>query len=132
MSAIEARDLTKVYRTYRKESGLRGASAWKGSADVVLGVLADIDDRANIDAVYHLGDLTGYAPWPNEVVSLVRERAIPGISGNYDSTVAANYKHCGCRADTPHEEELSHMSFEWTLSPRDCRRGSAGRGRIAP
>jgi hypothetical protein len=25
------------------ESGLRGASAWKGSADIVLGVLADID-----------------------------------------------------------------------------------------
>ncbi|PYK72165.1 MAG: ABC transporter, partial [Verrucomicrobia bacterium] len=25
MSAIEARELTKVYRTYRKESGLRGA-----------------------------------------------------------------------------------------------------------
>jgi len=79
-------------------------------------VLADIDDRANIDAIYHLGDLTGYAPWPNEVVSLLRERAIPGISGNYDSTVAANYKHCGCRADTPHEEELSHTSFEWTLA----------------
>jgi predicted phosphodiesterase len=79
-------------------------------------VLADIDDRANIDAIYHLGDLTGYAPWPNEVVSLLRERAIPGISGNYDSTVAADYKHCGCRADTPHDEELSHISFEWTRS----------------
>src|SRR6266704_5052737 len=25
MAAIEARDLTKIYRTYRKESGLRGA-----------------------------------------------------------------------------------------------------------
>jgi len=79
-------------------------------------VLADIDDRANIDAIYHLGDLIGYAPWPNEVVSLLRERAIPGISGNYDSTVAADYKHCGCRADTPHDEELSHISFEWTRS----------------
>ena len=79
-------------------------------------VLADIDERANVDAIYHLGDLTGYAPWPNEVVSLLRERAIPGISGNYDSTVAANYKHCGCRADTPHDEELSHTSFEWTLA----------------
>jgi predicted phosphodiesterase len=79
-------------------------------------VLADIDERANIDAIYHLGDLTGYAPWPNEVVSLLRERAIPGISGNYDSTVATNYKHCGCRADTPHDEELSHTSFEWTLA----------------
>ena len=79
-------------------------------------VLADIDDRANVDAIYHLGDLTGYAPWPNEVVALLRERAIPGISGNYDSTVATDYKHCGCRADTPHDEELSHISFEWTRS----------------
>ena len=79
-------------------------------------VLADIDDRGNVDAIYHLGDLTGYAPWPNEVVSLLRERAIPGISGNYDSTIAADYKHCGCRADTPHDEELSHVSFEWARS----------------
>jgi predicted phosphodiesterase len=79
-------------------------------------VLADIDERAEVDAIYHLGDLTGYAPWPNEVVALLREWAIPGISGNYDSTVATDYKHCGCRADTPHDEELSHLSFEWTRS----------------
>ena len=77
-------------------------------------VLADIDERPNFDAIYHLGDLTGYAPWPNEVVALLRERAIPGISGNYDSTVAADYKHCGCRAETAHDEELSHISYEWT------------------
>jgi predicted phosphodiesterase len=77
-------------------------------------VLADIDTRTNIDAIYHLGDLTGYAPWPNEVVALLRERGIPGIAGNYDSTVATDYKHCGCRADSPREEELSHLSYEWT------------------
>ncbi len=79
-------------------------------------VLADIDEKGDVDAIYHLGDLTGYAPWPNEVVALLRERAISGIAGNYDSTVATDYKHCGCRADTPHEEELSHISFEWTRS----------------
>jgi predicted phosphodiesterase len=79
-------------------------------------VLADIDERANIDAIYHLGDLCGYAPWPNEVIALLVLRAIPGIAGNYDSTVATDYKHCGCRADTPHDEELSHISFEWTRS----------------
>jgi len=77
-------------------------------------VLADIDRRGNVDATYHLGDLTGYAPWPNEVVALLRERGIPGIAGNYDSTLAADYKHCGCRADSPREEELSHLSYEWT------------------
>ncbi|GAC1409204.1 MAG: metallophosphoesterase family protein [Gemmatimonadaceae bacterium] len=79
-------------------------------------VLTDIDERANIDAVYHLGDLTGYAPWPNEVVALLRERSILGIAGNYDSTVGMDYKHCGCRADTTHDDELSHHSFEWTRS----------------
>ena len=77
-------------------------------------VLADIDSHRNVDGIYHLGDVTGYAPWPNEVVALLRQRAIPGISGNYDSTLATDYKHCGCRAETPHDEELSHLSYEWT------------------
>jgi predicted phosphodiesterase len=77
-------------------------------------VLEDIDGRRNVDAVYHLGDLVGYAPWPNEVMDLIRERRIPGIAGNYDSTVANDYKHCGCKADSPRGEELSHLSYEWT------------------
>ena len=76
-------------------------------------VLSDIDGR-HVDAIYHLGDLTGYSPWPNEVIGLLRDRSIPGIAGNYDSTVAMGYTHCGCRADNPREEELSHISYEWT------------------
>ena len=77
-------------------------------------VLADIDARGDADAIYHLGDLVGYAPWPNEVVARLRERAIPGVAGNYDSTVATDYKHCGCRYEDPHQEELSHVSYTWT------------------
>ena len=77
-------------------------------------VLADIDQRRDVGAIYHLGDLTGYAPWPNEVVTLLRERGIQGIAGNYDSTLATDYKHCGCRAETARDEELSHLSYEWT------------------
>src|SRR5215212_3578174 len=79
-------------------------------------VLDDISQQGDVDAIYHLGDLGGYAPWPNEVVALLRERRIPGIAGNYDSTVATDYKHCGCKAETPHQEELSHLSYEWTRS----------------
>jgi len=78
-------------------------------------VLADIDQR-DIRTIYHLGDLTGYAPWPNEVVATLTERGIVGIAGNYDSTVATDYKHCGCRAETERDEELSHISYEWTRS----------------
>lgn len=80
------------------------------------GVLTDIDARGDVDAIYHLGDLTGYAPWPNEVVALLRERRIPGIAGNYDSTIATGYKHCGCSAENARHAELSHLSYEWTRS----------------
>jgi predicted phosphodiesterase len=66
------------------------------------------------DAVYHLGDLVGYAPWPNEVVSLLRVRGVTGVGGNYDSTTAAGYEHCGCRYEDPRQEELSHLSYAWT------------------
>jgi predicted phosphodiesterase len=76
-------------------------------------VLADIDARG-AGAVYQLGDLVGYAPWPNETVELLRSRGIAGIAGNYDSTVASDYKHCGCRYEDPHQEELSHLSYAWT------------------
>src|SRR5918994_5787699 len=87
-----------------------------GNLPALEAVLADLDERGDVDAIYHLGDLGGYAPWPNEVVTLLRERGIQGIAGNYDSTVATDYKHCGCRADSPRAEELSHESYEWTRS----------------
>ena len=77
-------------------------------------VLADIERRSEVAATYHLGDLVGYAPWPNETVALLQERGIGGIAGNYDSTVATDYKHCGCKYEDARQEELSHLSYDWT------------------
>lgn len=77
-------------------------------------VLDDIARRGDTVATYHLGDLVGYSSEPNGVVSRISERAIAGVAGNYDATVAADYKHCGCRAESPRQEELAHVSFEWT------------------
>ncbi len=76
-------------------------------------VLADVV-RQRVDATYHLGDLVGYAPWPNEVVALLDENRISGVAGNYDSTVATDYAHCGCKYEDPQQEALSHVSYEWT------------------
>lgn len=77
-------------------------------------VLDDIGGRG-IEHAYHLGDLVGYGPWPNETVQLLEERGVKGVAGNYDSTVATRYKHCGCHYDDPHQIELAHLSFQWTL-----------------
>jgi len=68
--------------------------------------------------------LVGYAPWPNEVIERLKRDGIPGIAGNYDSTVATDYKHCGCRYEDPRQEELSHLSYGWTrehVSPENKR-----------
>lgn len=77
-------------------------------------VLDHIAATPNINPTYHLGDLVGYAPWPDEIVALLRTRGIDGISGNYDSTVATDYEHCGCKYEDPLQEKLSHLSFAWT------------------
>jgi predicted phosphodiesterase len=77
-------------------------------------ILADIDRRGDCDATYHLGDLVGYAPWPNETVEVIRERGIAGVAGNYDSTVANDHEHCGCKYEDPHQEQLAHQSYAWT------------------
>ena len=77
-------------------------------------VLAHISTRSDVAATYHIGDLVGYAPWPDEVVATLRSQGIEGVAGNYDSTVATGYKHCGCRYEDARQEELSHLSYEWT------------------
>lgn len=87
-----------------------------GNLPALDAVLHDIASRPDVDAVLHLGDLVGYSPWPNEVIDRLAARGIAGVAGNYDSTVALAYKHCGCRSESPRQEELAHISFEWTCA----------------
>ncbi len=89
-----------------------------GNLPALEAVLAHIGAQRDVAATYHLGDLVGYAPWPNEVVARLRNERIAGVAGNYDSTVATDYKHCGCKYEDPHQEQLSHVSYDWTR--RNC------------
>ena len=47
-------------------------------------VLADIA-AVGVDARYALGDLVGYAPWPNEVLERLAAEGFPIVMGNYDN-----------------------------------------------
>ncbi|HEU0299565.1 MAG TPA: metallophosphoesterase family protein [Longimicrobium sp.] len=77
-------------------------------------VLEHIGGQPDLAGTYHLGDLVGYAPWPDETVALLRSAGVPGVAGNYDSTVAVDAAHCGCRYEDPRQEALSHQSYAWT------------------
>ena len=79
-------------------------------------VAADITAHVPDGAAYHLGDLVGYGPWPDETVARIAGLDIAGVAGNYDSTVASGYKHCGCAYEDPVQEALAHQSFTWTCT----------------
>jgi predicted phosphodiesterase len=50
-------------------------------------ILADVEGR-KIDSIYCLGDLVDFAPWPNEVIELIRQHRIPTLMGNHDARIA--------------------------------------------
>ena len=76
-------------------------------------VLGDIS-TTGVDARYTLGDLVGYAPWPNEVLERLAAEAIPGVMGNYDDGTAHDRDECGCAYSHPAERALGDASFAWT------------------
>lgn len=43
-----------------------------------------LEDMGAVDAIWCLGDIVGYGPWPNECIDILRERAAAVIAGNHD------------------------------------------------
>lgn len=78
-------------------------------------VLEDIT-RRGADRILCAGDLVGYAPFPNEVIGLVRDRGIDSVLGNYDDGVGFERGDCGCAYKDDHSRELGRVSIAWTTS----------------
>lgn len=76
-------------------------------------VWADMNARA-LENRYCLGDLVGYATFPNEVISMIRQHNIPTIMGNYDQGVGHSSHDCGCAYKTEADEARGKRSIAWT------------------
>jgi putative phosphoesterase len=92
-----------------------------------IGILSDIhanitaleavlDDlkQQQVETVYCLGDLVGYAAFPNEVIDRIRRDGTPTIMGNYDDGVGFDRDECGCAYRDPEEQRLGDLSLRWT------------------
>ena len=84
-----------------------------GNLPALEAVLSDIA-RLHVDAVYCLGDLVGYAPFPNEVIERIRREGFPAIMGNYDDGVGFDRDECGCAYREPEEQRRGQASLMWT------------------
>lgn len=76
-------------------------------------VLQDIEAQ-KVDQTICVGDLVGYATFPNEVINLIREKGILTIQGNYDESVAEDLLACGCDYKDRKKMEMAGMSLVWT------------------
>lgn len=76
-------------------------------------VLADIA-TIGVDDRYALGDLVGYAPWPNEVLERLQAERITCVMGNYDEGTGFDADECGCAYTNPVEKAMGDQSFAWT------------------
>src|SRR4051812_39447961 len=91
-----------------------------GNLPALRAALARIE-ALGIGAVFCGGDLVGYGPWPNDVCSLIAEREIPTIYGNYDYAIARDDQDCGCAYVTERDRELGQRSVDWTLAHTNQR-----------
>lgn len=79
-----------------------------------LQAVSDDFERRGFRELLCLGDLVGYATFPNEVVEHIRARDIPTLMGNYDQGVGHNSPDCGCAYTKPEDEERGKRSIAWT------------------
>ncbi len=84
-----------------------------GNLPALQAVLKDMDTRGR-SPLYCLGDLVGYGTFPNEVISIIRERNIPTLMGNYDQGVGNSSDDCGCAYTSKEAEALGKRSIAWT------------------
>ena len=75
-------------------------------------VLEDIK-KHNVDEIFCLGDLVGYAPDPNKVFPILK--GIKTLMGNYDEATALSKDDCGCGYVDLKSSEMGKISFEWTV-----------------
>lgn len=76
-------------------------------------VLADVD-AAGVDQRYALGDLVGYAPWPNEVLERLAAEGFPIVMGNYDDGTGFGRDECGCAYVKERDKAEGDAGFAWT------------------
>lgn len=76
-------------------------------------VLADIG-KQKPDQIYCLGDLVNFAPWPNEVIELIRAHNIPTLCGNHDLAIGLNQSDFVFSYQTPEEREAGLKAIAYT------------------
>lgn len=78
-----------------------------GNLEALKKAYMDILEK-QADTIVCLGDLTGYGPYPNEVIDFIKEKRIMCILGNYDAAVIEE------KFNYIRDNEINRFSMPWT------------------
>ncbi|MGH9439606.1 MAG: metallophosphoesterase family protein [Terriglobia bacterium] len=76
--------------------------------------LCDIS-RRRVDAIYSLGDLGAFGPYPDRVYPLLRGANVQCIQGNYDNSLAGGFADCQCGYTDPRDNYFARISYNYTF-----------------
>lgn len=68
------------------------------------------------EALYCLGDLGAFGPYPDRVFPLLQEHRVQCIQGNYDDSVGRGLPDCQCGYTDPRDNHFARLSYAYTLA----------------
>lgn len=71
--------------------------------------------RRQAEALFCLGDLGGFGPYPDRVYPLLREAGVQVLRGNYDVSLADGLQDCGCGYTDPRDNYYAALSYDYTF-----------------
>ena len=81
-----------------KELAKKQIAVFGGIYNNYLALEAALADarRRGVDAMYCLGDLGAFGPYPNRVFPLLIDNGVQVVRGNYDDSIGRGLKDCQC------------------------------------
>ncbi|PAX49102.1 metallophosphoesterase family protein [Brunnivagina elsteri] len=84
-----------------------------GNYEALDAVLLDID-KYKAEKIYCLGDLVGYGPHPNAVITQIQALDIPTCAGCWDEDIVEGLNACDCSYPSLLAEKRGIQAHEWT------------------
>jgi predicted phosphodiesterase len=69
-----------------------------------------------VEAIYCLGDLGAFGPYPDYVFPLLHEQGVLCIQGNYDSSIGNGLADCQCGYTDPRDNHFARISYLYTFN----------------
>jgi predicted phosphodiesterase len=89
-----------------------------------LALAAAIQDAQSrgVDALYCLGDMGAFGPFPDRVFPLLIDNDVTCVQGNYDNSIGNQLDDCQCGYTDPRDNYFAQISYDYTLE-NTCNAG---------